>query len=309
MERILVNIATKDRPTEVALLLESLLKQTYQDFDIVLTDDGSGTPIQNYYFIQLLINKLKYDGHEVYTFRNNEPSGVSNVRQQGVDFFMNFMKHNYLARLDDDSIAEPDYLEQLMNVIKQGYDIACGVVPNFNVPSPVRDVKHVTPIIGYCELDNKGTLIANFDDCGILYNDNKILLTPHFRSSALFKREVFAAGVDYKSRLSRNGFREEQIISFKAILKGFKIGCNTGAVLWHLNTPSGGERDTMNMTQFNQQVFEETVKRMYEDNGDFIRKYYEENIDGFDFMSRDKNLINHGLNLVYNKPEVNLLNG
>jgi glycosyltransferase involved in cell wall biosynthesis len=307
MERILVCIATKDRPTEVALLLDSLRNQTYQKFDIMLIDDGSGTPIQNYYFISLLLNKIKYEGHEIYTFRNNEPTGVSNVRQQAVDFLLQHMKHDYLARLDDDSIAEPNYLQELINVVTSGYDIACGVVPNFNMPTLIRDINNVSPIIGYCELDGNGSIIANFDDCGSLYTANRILLTPHFRSSALFKREVFEKGVNYKSRLSKNGFREEQIISFKAIIAGFKIGCNTGAILWHLNTPSGGERDTMNMGQFNQEVFEETTKRMFEDNGDFIEKYYKDNIKDFKPIDRDK--LSHALNLVMNKPVRNLLNG
>ena len=38
-------------------------------------------------------------------------------------------------------------------------------------------------------------------------------------------------------------------------------------------TPSGGERDTMNMTDFNQGIFEETTKNMFEKHGDFISEY------------------------------------
>lgn len=269
-----IHICNKDRPTELALLLQSLMNQTYKEFQIIILDDGSSTPISSYYFLQYLIQRIKINGNNVIIVRNEIPSGVSKARQQLVNWSLENSTSKYFARIDDDSICDKEYLHKLLLVIDEGYDIAGGVVPHIADINTKRNIKNVEPIIGYCELDDIGELIVNFDDCGTLFNEEKILPSPHFRSSALFKREVFENGVSYNNRLSKNGFREEQWISWLAILKGFKIGINTGAINWHLATPSGGERDTMNMTKFNQDRFEEFTKEIFLDKGDFLKDYY-----------------------------------
>jgi glycosyltransferase involved in cell wall biosynthesis len=301
---LLITIATRDRPTELYGLLNSLRKQTYQNFDILIIDDASGNPIQNYYFIPYTIQRLRNEGHNVILIRNDFSKGVSGVRQQCVEEGLKG-KWTYQLRIDDDSIAENNYIEELFKVINAGYDIASGVVPPFAGQEFFRDAEQVKPIIGECKLNDKGFLILNEDDCGTLYTDNVILPSHHFRSCALFKREVFEAGVDYKSRLSKNGYREEQLISFKAIVKGFTIGCNTGAICWHLLTPSGGERDTMNLTGFNQQMMEETTKKLFDGHGDFISKYNEKL--GIKPKQRTDLELLKSTNLVSNKKEVNLL--
>lgn len=274
MNDILIQIANKDRPTELALLLESLRHQTITNFDIHILDDGSTTPILNYYFLNYIIMRMRLEGNLVKVIRNEQPSGVSKARQQLIDEGLKDKGYKYFVRIDDDSIVQEDYLEQLMEVINAGYDVASGVVPPFGGPSFVRESKFITPIIGYCELNNKGELIANFDDCGNLYDSKVIVPSPHFRSCALFKREIFENGISYANKLSRNGFREEQWLSWKIITSGYKIGCNTAAVSWHLMTPSGGERDTMNLGAFNQEQFEKYTKELYEEKGDFLTEYY-----------------------------------
>lgn len=276
-KKIVIHIASKDRATEVALLLQSLRTQTFQDFNILILEDGNNVSLTNFYFIQYLMQRLKIEGHNVKLIKNEISAGVSGARQQLVDYSMKYGDEELICRLDDDVILEPDYLEKLLEVIDKGYDIASGVTTPFVGPIIKRETKFVEPIIGYCELNDKGELIYNGDDCGYEYTEDKILLSPHFRSSALYKKKIHSLGVDYKSRLSKHGFREEQIFSFKAIINGFKIGVRTGANALHLMTPSGGERSTTNMTQFNQDIFEETVKKMFEDHGDFLAEYYKRN--------------------------------
>ncbi len=270
----IVHICTSNRVGEIGFLLQSLLQQKYKKFDILLLDDGSNHPITSTYYINLFIYQLKEAGHNVKIIRNNQPSGVWQARQQLVDYTLENLKHKYICRLDDDIILSPDYLEKLKDGIDNGYDLMSGLTVPIG-PVPVRDIKYVEPIIGYCELDDKGELTYNGDDCGYLYNEEKILLSPHFRSCAMYKTEIHTkGGIDYKCRLSKHGFREEQLFSFKMVIKGYKLGVHTGAINFHLNTPSGGERSTVNKTELNQKVFEESVKRMYDKHGDFLSKYY-----------------------------------
>lgn len=301
---ILIQIATKDRPTELALLLESLRHQTYKNINVVVLDDGSTTPIMNYYFITYMIDRLQIEGIGVKVIRNNEPSGVSSARQQLVDYAMRNRKEKWYCRLDDDVVLNEDYFEKLWQVIDKGYDLATGITSAFRGPDAKREVRFVEPIINEVILDDKGVLLKNGDDCGVMYLEDKILPCHHFRSCALYKKELHDMGVDYKNRLSKNGFREEEIFSFKAILAGFKLGCHTGANALHLMTPSGGERDTMDKCGYNQQVFDETVKRMFEDNGNFIEKYNQKLLIIIKKHS-DLELLNSS-NLIYNKKEVSL---
>lgn len=276
IKKLSIHIASRDRATEVALLLQSLRTQTFQDFNILILDDASQVPLSNFYFVQYMIQRLKIEGHDVKLIRNDDSVGVSCARQQLVDCYMDNYKEPLSCRVDDDVILEPDYLEKLLEVIDEGYDISSGVTTPFVNPDYKRDIKLVEPIIGYCQLDETGKIIYNGDECGMDYNEDKILLAPHFRSCAIIKREVFEK-INYKSRLSKNGFREEQILSFKAILAGFKIGVRTGANALHLQCPSGGERPTMDLVPFNEQIFLETTKRMFDDNGDFLLDYYKRN--------------------------------
>ena len=84
--RIAILIGNKDRPTELSLLLQGLRTQTYQNFDIFILDDCSGTPITNYYFINYLLQRLKIEGHMIRLKRNNFSNGVSKMRQQMIDW-------------------------------------------------------------------------------------------------------------------------------------------------------------------------------------------------------------------------------
>ena len=297
---ISIHICSRDRATEVALLLQSLRTQSYQQFNILILDDGSLVPLSNFYFIMYLINRLKYEGHDVKLIRNGMPSGVSNARQQLVDFTMENGSEELICRLDDDVIIEPDYLKKLLEVIEAGYDLASGITTPFVNPDMKRENKFVQPIIGRCVLNDKGELIMNMDDCGVEYLNDEIIPAHHFRSCALYKRELHEKGVNYKSRLSNNGFREEQIFSFKAILKGFKLGVHTKANARHLMTPSGGERDTMNMTEFNQEVFEKATKKMFEEHGDFLQDYNEK-VLGHKLEAPTKEQLNSQMNLVSKK--------
>ena len=87
-------------------------------------------------------------------------------------------------------------------------------------------------------------------------------------SCALYKTLLHKDGVNYTpTRLSKHGFREEQIFSYRALMKGYKLGCDTGAIAWHLMTPSGGERfaDSNELIQLNEMVLREFTKENKEE--------------------------------------------
>ena len=63
--RITVHCTTKDRHTEVSLLLQSLRTQSVQEFDIIVLDDASGLPLSQCYFFMSIVNRMKIEGHKI----------------------------------------------------------------------------------------------------------------------------------------------------------------------------------------------------------------------------------------------------
>jgi len=260
MAKVAVVIGTRDRPTELALLLQSLRTQTFQNFDIFILEDQSGTSWQNYHFLNMMINRVKLENHRVTIKRTPYHYGVSKAREESVQMALKSKTYyDYLCRVDDDVILEPDFIERLIKVIEKGYDIASGVTPQF-ISTFKRDVDKVD--IANKLIIKDGVRVYDGDDCGLEYIGEKIVPCHHFRSSALIKREVHEQVKYYPTKLTKHGFREETMFSLNAALKGFKMGVDLQAIAWHLCTPSGGERfaDQQQLAQFNQEVLNDFIK-------------------------------------------------
>ena len=91
---------------------------------------------------------------------------------------------------------------------------------------------------------------------------------------ALIKREVHEK-VKYEDNLGFCSFREEQFFSFRALLEGFKICVDTGAIAYHLNTPSGGERTQSyyDGLQKNHEILNKLCQKWFKEHGDFLENY------------------------------------
>jgi GT2 family glycosyltransferase len=286
MTKVAICIATRERPTEIAMLLESLMFQNYQDFDIFLLEDNpEGKSCLEFYFVNYLVTRLKLEGHLVYYERTQFNYGVSRARQRLADWVMEKGDYEYLARIDDDTILAKDYIERLMKLTDK-YDIISGVTPVLT-PCFIRDSKFIN-IADEFVIDKEGKILLDMDDCGYLYTDEKVVDCHHFRSCALIKKSVHEKVKYYPTKLSKHGFREETIFSLKALIEGFKIGVDLQAKAFHLNCQSGGERfpETMQMINLNKQVLTEWVK----ENKEAILKVLPTREVTKDEINRDNNL-------------------
>lgn len=246
-ERITVHVTSKDRSSELALMLHSLLYQTYKEFDIMILDDAWGTPIMgNFKFLHDVINRLKIRGHGIGLLRNDVSYGVCKARQRLVDEDI-FKDNPYMLRLDDDQVLEPDYMERLVKAMKQfpNAGIVSGVTPLLSGPDFKRSSMHFSfnrGIVNRMEVNDMGDVVSYADDCGMLYDDGGVLPAHNFRSSALMKREMFDKGLCYEKGLSMTGFREECFLSLRALLMGYKCYVDLQAIAWHAPALSGGCR-------------------------------------------------------------------
>lgn len=268
-DRISIEICNKDRATELAILLHSLRKQTFQDFDIIVLDDSSGTPPMQIKFVQDIVQRLKLEGHGVKFLRNNISYGVCKARNRLLDEDPWKECTNFVCRLDDDVILEPDYLKRLIEVMSMNSDcgIASGVTPLFCGPDFKRETKFVSPIVNKIELDNDGNIVKYADDCGFSYMDNgvNVLVAHQFRSNAVIRREIINKGLRYELGLTNVGFREEAFFSLRALMMGYKIVVDLQAVAWHSPCASGGCRypNYSQMVQLDDDVMRRWVKNNY----------------------------------------------
>ncbi len=262
--KIDILVSTKDRHSELSLLLQSLRTQTFQKWNLFILDNASGTPITNAYFINYLINRLKLEGHFVQILRNNVDFGICYARNLLNDEQEKYKFGEYSMRLDDDVIPEPDYIEKLFQVIDEGYDIASGLVPPFSFPNIKREIKFLKGELNKVRIDMNGEINEFGDDCGYCYIEKEIIPAGHFRSCALYKSEINAK-IRYPDNLSKYGFREESFFSLKCRMQGYKIGVHTGAICYHLQTPSGGGRSilTSEIIQQDDVTFRKWIKKKY----------------------------------------------
>ena len=264
MEReVDILISSRDRHSELALLIQSLRTQTFQNWNLYILDNASGTPLINSHFISVLINRLKLEGHKVKILRNNIDFGICYARNLLNKLQLEQGTGNFSMRLDDDVILQPDYIEKLFEVINSGYDIASGIIPLMAYPEIKREVRVLGDEINKVIIDNEGNLTYFGDDCGYSYIENKIISAGHFRSSALYKSEINK--ITYPDNLSKYGFREESFFSLKTKALGYKIGIHTGAIAYHIQTQSGGGRQysTIEAIQQDDLTFVKWIKKKY----------------------------------------------
>ena len=120
----------------------------------------------------------------------------------------------------------------------------------------------------------------NKDECAYCYIEDEIIPTHQFRTNCLYKSKINKK-VRYPDNLTTVAFREEGFFSFSAIINGYKLAVRTGAVCYHLQTPSGGNRreDYANCVKIDEETWRKWLIKQFEKYGDFLSKYNKEVIN------------------------------
>lgn len=99
-------IAVYERQDELTELLESLSKQTIQNYEVLVVDDGSKNRLDK--VVQQFQNQLQIR----YFYKENSGPGLSR------NFGMQHAKGDYFIFLDSDTIVPPNYLENVENELE-----------------------------------------------------------------------------------------------------------------------------------------------------------------------------------------------
>ncbi len=116
-----VLIPTCGRQTGLAVVLTSLLGQTFTDFAVTVSDQTEGAGYLDSIEIQTLVRALRWHGHAVTLHRHLPRRGLAEQRQ----FLLDQATAPYVHFIDDDVLLDPPVMARMLAVIQAE---GCGFV-------------------------------------------------------------------------------------------------------------------------------------------------------------------------------------
>ncbi len=198
-----VIVPVYNRPQEVSELLESLTRQTFHDFEVVLVEDGSTITCEKVF--EEYADKLSM----YYFFKPNSGPGPSR------NFGFEKARGNYFVVFDSDCILPPGYFQSVETFIKNNKVDAWG--------GPDKGMKDFTPLQQAMAFTMSSTLTTG----GIRGGKQKAFQPRSFNMG--ISREVFE-----KTRgFHFDRFAEDIELSIRIRKLGFKTALIPEAFVYH----------------------------------------------------------------------------
>lgn len=232
MSKVLCSVATRGRYfTTLPLVLNAIINQTKPVDKLVIFDDND-TPqdmrkelIYSYFFQMLEIKGIEWE----WVFAQKK--GQHHIHQMA-----NRSGYDWVWRVDDDAIPEPNVLEELYSWVDKWPNLGA-VGSHIWTPPYLPNTAGVTGRIDNIDSEpniqwGKFSVAQEVD---------------HLHCSFLYRAGI----ADYNLGLSRVAHREETLFTFQLQQKGYSILVVPNAITWHMKNPEGGIRS-------------ETKREMYE---------------------------------------------
>ena len=262
--RLDIGIPTKNRASYVALLIQSLRAQTFQEWDLILVDDSdSGNELSQHHFLVELLKLIAHEGHRFLVIR-----GLQKGAPYGHNIALSVAKHPYLVRIDDDILLQPDFLEKLVEVVqksKEPIGAVGGVYPDL---SRWLEGKSGKP---YLDNPEEGFFFFPIGSLNLLglhqrtcYTKGEPVRVEHLYSTFLYNvtavREVGGFPLCY----SPFGEGEETDLTYRLHHCAYPLYVHPLALGWHLLAPKGGRRQKReDLPEYFEQDKSTLLKRIY----------------------------------------------
>jgi hypothetical protein len=238
--KILCSISTRNRyHTCLPLAIESVIMQTHKIDKLVIFDDNDEPqdlrtdPVYMHLFKMLHMKGIEWE----WLFAGKKGQHYNHQ-------MANKMGYEWVWRVDDDNIAEPNVLEELVKHIVDTVGAIGGSILTSNWD---------------CKKNNATGKIENIDDepniqWGIIDEKHSV---DHLHCSFLYRAGIH----DYNLGLSRVAHREETLFTYGLNQKGYQVLAIPNCITWHLKSPTGGIRDEDNSQLYydDEQIFKNTV--------------------------------------------------
>ena len=219
--QILCSVATRGRyTTTLPMVLMAIANQTKSPDKLVIFDDNNDpqdmreNPIYQHIFQILDFKGIKWE----WLFADKK--GQHHIHQKA-----NTMGYDWVWRVDDDAIPEPNVLEQLCSHIDTTVGAIGGSI--FTMPNLFDTSKSTGKII---DIDSEPNIQWN--------HIKQTKEVEHLHCSFLYRAGIH----DYNLGLSRVAHREETLFTYGLFQKRYKILVVPNAESLHMKNPQGGIR-------------------------------------------------------------------
>jgi len=225
MANVLCSVCTRGRYyTTLPMALMAIANQTRKVDKLVVFDDNDEP------------KDLREDPTYLQIFHTLDAKGIAwewkfaaKKGQHYSHYLANTMGHEWVWRVDDDAIPEPNVLKNLLEFAVPGVGAVGGSILT---PPYVPHAKEPTGKID--NIDAEPNIQWDF-----IKNPKQV---EHLHCSFLYR-----AGIqDYNRGLSRVAHREETLFTYGLFQRGYAIWAIPNAVTWHLKSPTGGIRAETN---------------------------------------------------------------
>lgn len=221
---VTVEISTKDRyHTTLPLALTAVANQTYKPARVLIFDDGEQRDLRPDPLYSSLFAMFHSKGIPCEVIFGQRKGQVHN-HQAAIEI----SKTEWIWRVDDDDVPEPNVLETLVSHIADDVGAISGLIL---VPGEVSYLSHFA--------SNKIEHIFNRPNVQ-WFKFEGTREVDHLNNSFLFRKSAAKHG--YCMELSPVGHREETLFTYGMRRAGFKLIVDPKAVIWHLRSPGGGIR-------------------------------------------------------------------
>ena len=133
--------------------LDSILSQTYEDFELILVDDGSEDG-------SLAVCREYQEKDDRIRVFHQANGGVSSARNLG----LNHARGKYISFVDGDDLIESDLYERLIDsLVQSNADIACCQLDRIT-----PEGKHIVAYPAVCEVCSAGSIVSRFFEEGFI---------------------------------------------------------------------------------------------------------------------------------------------
>ena len=244
MSKVLCSVATRGRYfTTLPLVLNAIINQTRSPDKLIVFDDNDEPQDMRKEFIyQYFFQMLEHKGIE-WEWQYADKKGQHHIHQRA-----NMMGYDWIWRVDDDAVPEPNVLETLYSHIGEFVGAVGGSVLT---PPYLPNTGSVTGSID--QIDNEPNI-----QWGKIERVKQI---EHLHCTFLYRAGVH----DYNLGLSRVAHREETLFTYGLHRKGYQVLAVPNAVTWHMKNPQGGIRSETRQEMFehDEQIFKNVLKNRH----------------------------------------------
>lgn len=224
---VTVEISTLNRYfTTLPMTIASVATQTRKPDKLVLYDDGEQNELREVAPYAQLFHLLEDVGIPFETFKTPR-KGLAANHQHALET----CETDFLLRVDDDHILEPDCIEKLLKVMED--ETVGAVAPLVLQPGQIHPLP--AGIEGKVEDIFNGVNLQWFTD------GNEPRSVDHLYSCYLFRVSAGREAGGYP-KLTNVSFREDSWFSMKLKRAGYRLIVDPRITVWHLQQATGGVR-------------------------------------------------------------------